>query len=47
MRTFDRPVWVLLLVFTNVVGGLLRLCIGRSERRQAAQVLHCSGTSPG
>jgi hypothetical protein len=29
MRTFDRPVWVLLLVFMNVVGGLMRLCVGR------------------
>jgi hypothetical protein len=29
MRTFDRPVWVLLLVFTSVVGRLMWLCIAR------------------
>ena len=29
MRTFDRRVWIVLLVFTNVAGGLMWLCVGR------------------
>lgn len=33
IRTFSRGVWILLLVFTNVVGGVLWLMSGRPERR--------------
>ena len=29
MRRFDRRGWVLILVFANVAGGLLWLCVGR------------------
>jgi hypothetical protein len=32
IRTFTRPVWVLLLVFANVFGGLLWLALGRPPR---------------
>lgn len=33
MRTFDRQTWILLLIFTNVVGGLMWLRLGRPPRR--------------
>ena len=33
VRTFTRPVWIALLVFTNVLGGLLWLAMGRPEQR--------------
>jgi hypothetical protein len=29
IRTFDKRVWVVLLVFTNVFGGVMWLCVGR------------------
>lgn len=32
MRTFDRQTWILLLIFTNVVGGLMWLRMGRPTR---------------
>ena len=32
MRTFDRQTWILLLVFTNIVGGLMWLRRGRPPR---------------
>ena len=32
MRTFDRQTWVLLLVFTNVVGSIMWLRLGRPNR---------------
>lgn len=32
MRTYSRGVWLLLLVFTNVVGGTLWLVYGRPPR---------------
>ena len=32
MRTFSKPVWVTLLVFTNVVGAVLWLFYGRPQR---------------
>ena len=31
MRTYNKQVWVLLLVFTNVVGGMLWMVAGRPE----------------
>lgn len=31
MRTFSRPVWLVLLVFGSVVGGLMWLFAGRPE----------------
>lgn len=33
IRTFDRTVWIFILVFTNIVGGLLWLTVGRAPRR--------------
>jgi len=33
MRTFVRPVWIMLLVFTNIFGGLMWLYYGRPQRR--------------
>jgi hypothetical protein len=33
IRTFDRQTWILLLIFTNVVGGLMWLRLGRPPRR--------------
>jgi hypothetical protein len=33
MRTFSRPVWVLLLVFASIFGALLWLAYGRPQRR--------------
>jgi hypothetical protein len=33
VRTFSKPVWVVLLVFTNIFGALLWLVVGRPERR--------------
>jgi hypothetical protein len=32
MRTFDRRTWILLLVFTNVAGGLMWLFAGRPNQ---------------
>ncbi|MEP7035697.1 MAG: PLDc N-terminal domain-containing protein [Actinomycetota bacterium] len=32
MRTFSKPVWVLLLVFTSVFGSLLWMFAGRPQR---------------
>jgi hypothetical protein len=34
MRTYSKQVWVLLLVFTNVFGGMLRMVSGRPEHPQ-------------
>ena len=33
MRTFSKPVWLMLLVFTNIFGGLMWLYYGRPLRR--------------
>lgn len=33
VRTFSKPVWVLLLVFANVVGSLTWFAVGRPQRR--------------
>lgn len=33
IRTFTKPVWVVLLVIGNVVGGLMWLFLGRPQRR--------------
>lgn len=33
IRTFTKPVWVVLLVLGNVLGGLLWLFLGRPQRR--------------
>lgn len=33
MRTFSKPVWMMLLVFTNIFGGLMWLFYGRPLRR--------------
>lgn len=33
MRTFTKPMWLLLLVFGNVLGGLMWLFLGRPQRR--------------
>ncbi len=32
MRTFSKPVWVVLLVFTNLLGSLLWVFAGRPQR---------------
>jgi hypothetical protein len=33
MRTFSKPVWVMLLLFMNIFGGLMWLYYGRPLRR--------------
>lgn len=33
LRTYSRPVWVLILVLLNIVGGVLWLTLGRPPRR--------------
>lgn len=32
MRTFTRPVWLVVLVFGSILGGLLWLVAGRPQR---------------
>ncbi len=32
MRTFSKSVWVVILVFGSVIGGLLWLSVGRPQR---------------
>jgi hypothetical protein len=32
VRTFSKPVWVVLLVFTNVLGALMWFTVGRPQR---------------
>jgi hypothetical protein len=34
MRTYTKQVWVLLLVFTNIFGGMLWMVVGRPEHPQ-------------
>ena len=34
MRTYNKQVWVLLLVFTNIFGGMLWMIAGRPEHPQ-------------
>ena len=34
IRTFDKTVWIFILVFTNIAGGLLWLYVGRPEHRR-------------
>jgi hypothetical protein len=34
MRTYNKQVWVLLLVFTNIFGGMLWMVVGRPEHPQ-------------
>jgi len=34
MRTYSKQVWVLLLVFTNISGGMPRMVSGRPEHPQ-------------
>ena len=34
MRTYSKQVWVLLLVFTNIFGGMLWMVAGRPEHPQ-------------
>ncbi len=34
IRTFDKTVWMLILIFTNIAGGLLWLYAGRRARRR-------------
>lgn len=33
MRTYSKQVWIVLLVFLNIVGGALWLAVGRPLRR--------------
>jgi hypothetical protein len=33
MRLFSKPVWVVLLVFTSILGSLLWLFVGRPPQR--------------
>jgi hypothetical protein len=33
IRTFTRPVWLVILAFGSVLGGMLWLSVGRPERR--------------
>jgi|BarGraIncu01122A_1022018.scaffolds.fasta_scaffold538461_1 hypothetical protein len=32
VRTFSKPVWVALLVFTNILGALMWFAVGRPRR---------------
>ncbi len=33
IRTFSKPIWVAILVFGSVLGGLMWLYLGRPQRR--------------
>jgi Phospholipase_D-nuclease N-terminal len=33
MRTFSKPVWLVVLIFGSVLGGLLWFSVGRPQRR--------------
>lgn len=33
MRMFSKPVWILLLVLTNLLGALMWFAVGRPQRR--------------
>ena len=33
IRTFTKPTWLVLLVFGNVLGGLMWIFLGRPQRR--------------
>ncbi len=34
IRTFSKPVWLVILVLGSVIGGLLWLAVGRPQSRQ-------------
>ena len=46
VRTFSKPVWVVLLVCTNILGALMRFAVGRPQR-QALRIVRVELALPG